>query len=738
MRATIFFIIGLLFSGIGVSSPPALGQEVPTTSQEQASEPSTRSLDDLKQLRKSVVAEIETMGGRVSPSGVVTVLDLESEGDPATPESTSHRPISDVAGLAQNLLARIDAQLSSLSMPMDESFEPEPTGLLNTRGVDQATGFSDLDSALDRLAEAESAARSADVRTEEARRDLEAAEKRAEYLEKKHRLARSESEDSDRGPMDRILNWQARVAREDAHLARLRLTHTETALSSLRAHTERLRTLASTVRDRLEVSADDLAQISDQIETQAQRERDMLSELEIRVDEANRSWLQATRKSADDGSPEPAYRQAVLDTLEIERQIRLQRLEMLELQSKVWRYRFVAAGLEPTEDRRRRESFLEEARGELRRLSKAEQTRVDGLKSLREQTDLLDREPGDPWLRRQVDVVSTTIALVGSLQEELLATERLTERTLEATRAETVAIGEMLGNLGQAFIDTWHWEIFSVDDNPITLGNSVVVLLMIVLGYGLAKWLSRFLAGLLVRRFSVSSGAAHAFQSFVFYLLTISFVLWGLDIVGIPLTVFTLLGGVVAIGLGFGSQNIVNNFISGLILLIERPIKIGDLIDVDGLLGTVESIGLRSTRIRAGNNTQIIVPNSSFLEKNVLNWTGSDNLVRSQVDVGVAYGSPVDKVRDLMIEGLNAEPKVVKKPPPEVLFIEFGDNALLFRAYFWHSVRAGLDAVRVQSALRFRFDKLMADAEIVIAFPQRDVHLDTLSPLKIQLMKHSE
>lgn len=315
------------------------------------------------------------------------------------------------------------------------------------------------------------------------------------------------------------------------------------------------------------------------------------------------------------------------------------------------------------------------------------------------------------------------------------ARARLTERALEAARVETVGVGERLTNLRQALSNTWHWEIFSVDGNPITLGSSVIVLLMIVLGYGLAKWLSRFLASLLVRRFSVSSGAAHAFQSFVFYLLTISFVLWGLDIVGIPLTVFTLLGGVVAIGVGFGSQNIVNNFISGLILLIERPIKLGDLIDIDGRLGTVESIGLRSTRIRAGNNTQIIVPNSSFLEKNVLNWTGSDDLVRSEVDVGVAYGSPVERVRELMLEGLNAEPKVIKQPAPEVLFMEFGDNALLFRAYFWHSVRAGLDSLRAQSALRFRFDKLMAEADIVIAFPQRDVHLDTLSPLKIELSK---
>ena len=124
-----------------------------------------------------------------------------------------------------------------------------------------------------------------------------------------------------------------------------------------------------------------------------------------------------------------------------------------------------------------------------------------------------------------------------------------------------------------------------------------------------------------------------------YFLLTVAF-LTALRMVQIPLTAFAFVGGALAIGVGFGSQNIVNNFISGIILLVERPIKRSDLVDVGGIFGNVEQIGLRSTRIRTGDNVHIIVPNASFLESNVVNWTHSDPKVRVSVSVGVAYGSP--------------------------------------------------------------------------------------------------
>ena len=122
----------------------------------------------------------------------------------------------------------------------------------------------------------------------------------------------------------------------------------------------------------------------------------------------------------------------------------------------------------------------------------------------------------------------------------------------------------------------------------------------------------------------------------------------------------------------FGSQNILNNFISGLIILGEQPIRVGDLVEIEGLHANIEHIGTRSTRVRTGANLEIIVPNSRFLENNVTNWTLSNNEIRVCVTVGVAYGSPVDQVLTLLRQSVEDEPQALNEPQPIVLFNEFG------------------------------------------------------------------
>jgi potassium efflux system protein len=219
------------------------------------------------------------------------------------------------------------------------------------------------------------------------------------------------------------------------------------------------------------------------------------------------------------------------------------------------------------------------------------------------------------------------------------------------------------------------------------------------------------------------------------YALLVVIFLIGLRIVGIPLTAFAVAGGALAIGVGFGSQNVVNNFISGVILLAERPIKIGDLVQVDETYGNVERIGLRSTRVRTGENIHVIVPNSAFLETKVINWTHNDPTVRVRISVGVAYGSPTREVERLIVQALADHKRVLDTPAPVVLFSEFGDNALQFDAHFWLRVRHQMDRMRVESEIRYRIDDLFREAEIVIAFPQRDVHVDTLRPLDVRLLR---
>jgi len=229
-----------------------------------------------------------------------------------------------------------------------------------------------------------------------------------------------------------------------------------------------------------------------------------------------------------------------------------------------------------------------------------------------------------------------------------------------------------------------------------------------------------------------------AVEKIINYFIVFLLVLFALRVVNIPLTLFTFLGGAVAIGVGFGAQNLINNFISGFIVMAEQPIKIGDLVEIEGTFAMVEEIGARCTRIRTGANVHILVPNSSFLEKNIINWTLSDKEVRAQVTVGVIYGSPVREVERLMLQAADEHKKVRKSPKPFVLFNDFGDNALIFDVYFWISMIRVMDRRIIESDLRFHIDKLFREAGIVIAFPQRDVHLDIQKPLKFRMIKDGD
>ncbi len=282
--------------------------------------------------------------------------------------------------------------------------------------------------------------------------------------------------------------------------------------------------------------------------------------------------------------------------------------------------------------------------------------------------------------------------------------------------------------------EIWNATLLAVGGQPVTLGVLLTALIIFALGVWASKRLSAWIARLLTRHAAAESSAVRTFETLSFYFLVVLFGLFALRTANVPLTAFTVAGGAIAIGLGFGSQNVLNNFISGLLLMAERPIKVGDIVDVDGTYGRVERIGARSTRIRTFDNIHIVVPNSSFLEKNVINWTLSDNLIRTSVDVGVAYGSPTREVDRLVRRVLQEHGRILDKPPSQVLFIDFGENALHFRAYFWLRMREMMDRRQVESDVRFRIDHLFRDAKIEIAFPQRDVHLDMRDPLPVRLL----
>ena len=238
----------------------------------------------------------------------------------------------------------------------------------------------------------------------------------------------------------------------------------------------------------------------------------------------------------------------------------------------------------------------------------------------------------------------------------------------------------------------------------------------------------------LVRVSKVSETVAYTIGKIIYYVAAAVVVLIAMQVAGIPTTVFTVLGGALAIGVGFGAQNLFNNLISGIIILTEKPIRRHDIVEIDGMEGKVAEIGNRRTRIRRFDGVDVLVPNATFLETNVINWTLYDSHVRGSVGVGVAYGSPVKQVRDLMLQAAKAHDKVENTPEPTVLFTEFGDNTLNFVMYFWTEIQSPMDRKRLESDLRFAIDELFHEHKITIAFPQRDVHLDTLKPLEVRMI----
>jgi small-conductance mechanosensitive channel len=197
-----------------------------------------------------------------------------------------------------------------------------------------------------------------------------------------------------------------------------------------------------------------------------------------------------------------------------------------------------------------------------------------------------------------------------------------------------------------------------------------------------------------------------------------------LDLLQVPLGAFAFVSGAIAIGVGFGAQNIINNFISGWILMWERPIRIGDFLEIGDVKGTVETINTRSTRIRRVDGVHLLVPNSQLLENTVVNWTLIDKRARCIVRVGVAYGSPVRQVSELILQATVEHPDALKTPAPLVLFEDFADSALIFDVYFWIEAVGERDMRVIKSDIRFKIEEMFNEADIVISYPQSDVHLD--------------
>jgi small-conductance mechanosensitive channel len=589
---------------------------------------------------------------------------------------------------------------------------------------------------------------------EVAREALVEAREQLEQAERRRREARAELEaaaDAEaRAQAERQLELRRLASRRAQERVELRSLEARLAKRAQDSAPE-----AATLEERIERMRDELSRGADDadagLQTLAEREaqlRRARPELERRLATAEVRLEAAQQRYSQQAEPPPELLEEV-EARSAQRDALREEIELIDAQ------------LERLEERRallRRWSQVlrgEGARGELTAWKQSADERLDAFRraELQRQGRVADLErrletlrarladlPRDARLRPALEAQRASLADLldaeRSAVAELARDRRLAERLLADLRDRTGDI-DLLGSIANAWRETrevWTYELTAVEDSPITVGSVVLALLFAGVGLWVSRRGSLVIEGVATRRLKLDAGAAHALQRLSFYVLVVSFTLLALRAVHFPLTAFTVLGGALAIGVGFGSQNVMNNFISGLILMLERPVRAGDLVEVDTNHGTIMRIGGRSTQIRSTDGRYIVVPNSFFLENNVVNWTLSDDLIRTSVSVGVIYGSPTRLVEQLIKQVVDEEEAVIREPEPVILFSEFGDNSLNFEVHFWVRARSPMQMRRTQSRMRFRIDDLFREHDLVIAFPQRDVHLDTVSPLEVRVV----
>ena len=273
------------------------------------------------------------------------------------------------------------------------------------------------------------------------------------------------------------------------------------------------------------------------------------------------------------------------------------------------------------------------------------------------------------------------------------------------------------------FLFLWHifsrtYTVGKIDFS--LLGGSQAVLVILATYFFTGVW-KRLMNDHILKESGLSTGARASVTTITVYLIWMVGILISLSVFGLDTTSLTVAFGALGIGLGFGLQNIFSNFISGLILLFERPIQVGDVVEVDGVWGEVKKINVRSTLVQTYTSASLIIPNSEFISARVTNWSHRDSYIRRDLLVGVAYGSDTALVESLLLKVAEKEPAVYSYPAkPQVHFINFGESSLDFRLRFWSSID---DFIAAESRMRFEIDRVFKENGVTIPFPQRDIHL---------------
>jgi potassium-dependent mechanosensitive channel len=317
---------------------------------------------------------------------------------------------------------------------------------------------------------------------------------------------------------------------------------------------------------------------------------------------------------------------------------------------------------------------------------------------------------------------------------------RLAQRLMLVVQVVTVVVAVLIlldvWQIAESPVATWQRLVglgFMIGPVQVTLGRILVGAVVVYLAT-LVSWLIRsFVQSEAYSRWEFDRGVGDSISALVHYtLITIGFVIF-LAVLGVELQNFAIIVGALGIGIGFGLQNVVNNFVSGLILLFERPVRVGDTVVVDGEWGTIRKIGLRSTIMLTFDQSEMIVPNADLVSEKVTNWTLSSPHARVIMSVGVAYGSSITDVLQVLRAAAHAHHAVLAEPPPQTLFVGFGDSSLDFELRVWvEDIRLRLE---VKSVVLTDVERRLSEAGIEIPFPQRDLHVRSIDAAAAEAMR---
>jgi potassium efflux system protein len=448
---------------------------------------------------------------------------------------------------------------------------------------------------------------------------------------------------------------------------------------------------------------------------------------------------------------------ARLDTSRLEVEIYKETLRHLTVEQQAWEDRYRLPGEGTPEEIRK---LSGETRQTLEHIRLWKNSLKDGLDKLAPLLRSQREKFASEGLSKEEEQVTGTFVAAYADREILYRqalkalnrAERVTERwegdlvSLEERLSKGLGITAWLHTLSSPVRAVWNAELYVAEESAIvdhqkisrpisvTVGKIAEALLILLLGVWGAGRMKGPVERIAARWFNMDeSGIKRVGRKWSFFTF-IGLFTFALASVNIPWAVFAFLGGTLAIAAGFGAQNLIGSFISSVILLFDRTIQVGDVVEIEGRRGRVTSIGMLNSSVMRFDGVEMLVPNSQFLEQRVTNWTHSDKHVRYEISVGIAYHSPTQKVSDLILKVVKEDPHTMKEPAPIVFLEEFGDSALVFRVYLWLVLDTEQSNSVVLSDIRHRIKEALDEAGIVMAFPQRDVHLEASSPITVKVV----